>query len=192
MRRRSLLTIAYQPVETEVTECASCGADIVIEPEGEPRTPCECVAVGWTNFVTLEGTLGLSGSLTTKFSAYPERLLILAEELATRDDHPGLAVVVGAMACESAVVRLVWRLLEAQGRSIAEADAADRFEGVAVLYTELSGDAIKQGKLWSDFKKTFDLRNRMVHTSYIPTPAETAESLAAYHPFIEHLKSKGL
>ena len=96
------------------------------------------------------------------------------------------------MACESAVVRLVWRLLEAQGRFIAEADAADRFDDVADLYTELSGDAIKQGTLWSDFKTAAKLRNRMLHRMYVPTPEETAESLASYHSFVEHLKSKGL
>ncbi len=66
------------------------------------------------------------------------------------------------------------------------------FDTVAALYTELSGDAINQATFWSDFKRAAKLRNRMFHRTYIPTPEETVDSLAAYHPFIEHLKSKGL
>lgn len=66
------------------------------------------------------------------------------------------------------------------------------FDDVVALYTELSCDALNQGKLWSDFKSAAKLRNQMLHKSYVPTPEETVDSLAAYHPFIEHLKSKGL
>ena len=96
------------------------------------------------------------------------------------------------MACESGVVRMVWRMLEEKGRATDEADDAARLDDLAALYTELSGDALKQGTLWSDFKRAAKLRNRMLHRTYIPTPECTAESLAAYHPFIEHLKSKDL
>ena len=86
---------------------------------------------------------------------------------------------------------MLWRLLESEGRSLEEANQW-YFDTVVTLYTELSGDAINQATFWSDFKRAAKLRNRMVHTSYVPTPEETVDSLAAYHPFIEHLKSKGL
>ncbi|MFY9726256.1 MAG: hypothetical protein WAJ87_12240 [Bryobacteraceae bacterium] len=136
-----------------------------------------------------------SGTLSTKFIPYPQRLLEVAQSLIDQSEF-SIAVVVAHMACEVATERSLSESIARKGLQYLEEPLLDFLSGynlasdrIRKLYSALTGDTVQNASFWQKFKASATRRNEIVHAGAIVGKAEAEESHKAASDLVAHLKS---
>ena len=185
--------------------CSNCGERIRGEPPIcdaiDQRSPC--AKCGSRNRTISGGLRSFSAGwsrMRPTVITYPQRLLGLARNLIDRgnpDTHDfDLAVILLHMASEVATERALSKAFAAKGLGYLEDWATSTFSGYSLnnrrirdLYAALTGDKVQdQTAFWSDFAKSCELRNGVMHRGAHATDQDAEASYQACCKLVAHLK----
>lgn len=163
---------------------------------GEMLESCPCRHCGWVAELTAGGGLALAGMRAggqAEVFTYPEWLLKIAESLIDQD-HPEVAIVTAAMACEIAVEQALSRAYKSRGQDNQDETAYGSLNGhnifnkqVRKVYTELTGDHIEQESFWPNFTEVPKRRNRAIHAGMRFSKVEAEDSVSAARALVNHV-----
>lgn len=188
------------PADAGNVSCGACDTVLYGESSGlspSDRKPCpRCGSTKRAFSVQASASIKLSSSVAAQAElvTYDQTLLNTARDFMKQGQY-NPAIVMANQACEIATERAIARALAAKKQQRPEENAKTLLSGynlaneqTRALYTELTGDNIRDQPFWRQFKEFVGLRNQIVHSNRAVSKSEAQAALDAASSVISHLR----